>query len=158
MLVDKAVKRWALAKQRADNTSVVTLLLDPPGPPKAQVLVMRFVGYFDEVFFPLQSCRNLQILVSQKQYICSKPIENPEVSLTERESIYSGHSYSRPHSTVITNPASSGVAIFTRYPAAGVNQSPTMIPLTKYPSPVALLNNENFNSNPKYVIFFPQYF
>ena len=37
MLVDKAVKRWALAKQRADNTSVVTLMLDPPGPPKTQV-------------------------------------------------------------------------------------------------------------------------
>lgn len=38
MLVDKAVKMWTITKQRADNTSVVTLMLDPPGPPKAQVL------------------------------------------------------------------------------------------------------------------------
>lgn len=51
MLVDKAVKRWALAKQRADNTSVVTLLLDPPGPPKAQVLIIRFEIHFNSVFY-----------------------------------------------------------------------------------------------------------
>lgn len=37
-LVDKALERWSTTKMRADNTSVVTLLLDPPGPPRAQVL------------------------------------------------------------------------------------------------------------------------
>lgn len=46
MLVDKAVKRWAVAKQRADNTSVVTLMLDPPGPPKAQVFISHFIFEF----------------------------------------------------------------------------------------------------------------
>lgn len=37
-LVDRALERWSTTKMRADNTSVVTLMLDPPGPPRAQVL------------------------------------------------------------------------------------------------------------------------
>uniref|UniRef100_A0A1B6CBN9 PPM-type phosphatase domain-containing protein n=1 Tax=Clastoptera arizonana TaxID=38151 RepID=A0A1B6CBN9_9HEMI len=37
-LIDKALELWEKARQRADNISVVTLMLDPPGPPKAQVL------------------------------------------------------------------------------------------------------------------------
>lgn len=38
-LVDKALEQWLCTKMRADNTSVVTLMLDPPGPPRAQVLM-----------------------------------------------------------------------------------------------------------------------
>ena len=37
-LVDQAVERWKVCKLRADNTSVVVVMLDPPGPPRAQVL------------------------------------------------------------------------------------------------------------------------
>ncbi len=37
-LVDLAIGRWALCGLRADNTSIVTVMLDPPGPPRAQVL------------------------------------------------------------------------------------------------------------------------
>ena len=37
-LVDLAVNRWKECKLRADNTSVVVVMLDPPGPPRAQVL------------------------------------------------------------------------------------------------------------------------
>ena len=37
-LVDRAIERWTLNNLRADNTSVVTVMLDPPGPPRAQVL------------------------------------------------------------------------------------------------------------------------
>ena len=37
-LVDQAVERWRVCKLRADNTSVVVVMLDPPGPPRAQVL------------------------------------------------------------------------------------------------------------------------
>jgi len=37
-LVDQAVDRWRACKLRADNTSVVVVMLDPPGPPRAQVL------------------------------------------------------------------------------------------------------------------------
>nr|CAI5863472.1 unnamed protein product [Callosobruchus analis] len=41
LLVEKAMERWHATKMRADNTSVVTLMLDPPGPPRAQVLIDR---------------------------------------------------------------------------------------------------------------------
>ena len=37
-LVDAAIDRWNSCNLRADNTSVVTVMLDPPGPPRAQVL------------------------------------------------------------------------------------------------------------------------
>ena len=37
-LVDSAIDRWNACNLRADNTSVVTVMLDPPGPPRAQVL------------------------------------------------------------------------------------------------------------------------
>ena len=37
-LVDLAIDRWTSCNLRADNTSVVTVMLDPPGPPRAQVL------------------------------------------------------------------------------------------------------------------------
>ncbi len=37
-LVDKAIEKWTGNNLRADNTSVVTVMLDPPGPPRAQVL------------------------------------------------------------------------------------------------------------------------
>ena len=36
-LVDRALERWMNLNLRADNTSVVTVVIDPPGPPKAQV-------------------------------------------------------------------------------------------------------------------------
>ena len=36
-LVEKALQQWANLKLRADNTSAVTLMLDPPGPPRFQV-------------------------------------------------------------------------------------------------------------------------
>ncbi|XP_050312532.1 protein phosphatase 1D [Anthonomus grandis grandis] len=41
LLVEKALERWHATKMRADNTSAVTLMLDPPGPPRAQVLKDR---------------------------------------------------------------------------------------------------------------------
>lgn len=37
-LVDKALERWSTTRMRADNTSVVIIMLDPPGPPKRDVL------------------------------------------------------------------------------------------------------------------------
>lgn len=41
MLVEHALQRWHTTKMRADNTSAITLMLDPPGPPRAQVLKDR---------------------------------------------------------------------------------------------------------------------
>lgn len=46
-LVERALKLWSTTKMRADNTSVVTLMLDPPGPPRAQVLRNRKKSYPD---------------------------------------------------------------------------------------------------------------
>ncbi|XP_038216108.1 probable protein phosphatase 2C 71 [Zerene cesonia] len=40
-LVDHALEKWSNTRMRADNTSVVTLMLDPPGPPRATVLQSR---------------------------------------------------------------------------------------------------------------------
>ncbi|KAF5284198.1 hypothetical protein FQR65_LT00198 [Abscondita terminalis] len=37
-LVEEALDRWSTTKMRADNTSVITLMLDPPGPPRVEVL------------------------------------------------------------------------------------------------------------------------
>jgi protein phosphatase 1D len=39
-LVEKALQQWSNLKMRADNTSVVTLMLDPPGPPRFQVFCL----------------------------------------------------------------------------------------------------------------------
>lgn len=51
-LVEKALDRWCNTKMRADNTSVITLMLDPRGPPRAQVLLNKKNSY---------SSRGLQI-------------------------------------------------------------------------------------------------
>ncbi|KZC07213.1 PREDICTED: protein phosphatase 1D [Dufourea novaeangliae] len=40
-LVDRALERWSLKRLRADNTSVVTLMLDPPGPSRSEVLLSQ---------------------------------------------------------------------------------------------------------------------
>ncbi|XP_078044193.1 protein phosphatase 2C [Augochlora pura] len=40
-LVDKALERWSQKRLRADNTSVVTLMLDPPGPSRSEVLLSQ---------------------------------------------------------------------------------------------------------------------
>ncbi|XP_043289773.1 flocculation protein FLO11 [Venturia canescens] len=40
-LVDTALERWFSTRLRADNTSVVTLMLDPPGPSRSEVLMSR---------------------------------------------------------------------------------------------------------------------
>lgn len=37
-LVDKALEQWSTTRMRADNTSVVIIMIDPPGPPKRDVL------------------------------------------------------------------------------------------------------------------------
>lgn len=37
-LVDRALERWSTSRMRADNTSVCVIMLDPPGPPKRDVL------------------------------------------------------------------------------------------------------------------------
>lgn len=55
MLVEKALERWHSTKMRADNTSVVTLMLDPPGPPHVQVLRNRKKNITETIADPLTS-------------------------------------------------------------------------------------------------------
>ncbi|GFQ99978.1 protein phosphatase 1D [Trichonephila clavata] len=43
LLVDAALRHWFDLGMRADNTSVVTVMLDPPGPPKSEVLLRQRV-------------------------------------------------------------------------------------------------------------------
>ncbi|XP_058806761.1 uncharacterized protein LOC131673081 isoform X2 [Phymastichus coffea] len=40
-LVDRALDRWLSTRLRADNTSVVTLMLDPPGPTHSEILLSQ---------------------------------------------------------------------------------------------------------------------
>ena len=68
--MDIALDRWKSFKLRADNTSIVTVMLDPPGPPRAQVL-RRLYG--------VQSPKNIGRLTSitdnDPEHI-SKPIQD----------------------------------------------------------------------------------
>lgn len=38
-LVDRALDRWVHHSLRADNTSVVCVVVDPPGPPKVNIYI-----------------------------------------------------------------------------------------------------------------------
>ncbi|XP_017878356.1 uncharacterized protein LOC108623955 isoform X2 [Ceratina calcarata] len=40
-LVDRALEKWSSKRLRADNTSVVTLMLDPPGPSRSEILLSQ---------------------------------------------------------------------------------------------------------------------
>lgn len=40
-LVDRALEKWSSKRLRADNTSVVTLMLDPPGPSRSEVYIIK---------------------------------------------------------------------------------------------------------------------
>lgn len=68
-LVDKALERWSTRKMRADNTSVVIIMLDPPGPPKRDVLKSSApsysMDYLDE-----------DIVNQQSQALEIEPIQN----------------------------------------------------------------------------------
>lgn len=46
-LVEEALERWSNTKMRADNTTVITIMLDPPGPPRAEVLKNKKKNYSD---------------------------------------------------------------------------------------------------------------
>ncbi len=62
-LVDKAIDKWNGNNLRADNTSVVTVMLDPPGPPRAQVNLIAF-----SVCLKLQKTFDLfQVLKRQRE-------------------------------------------------------------------------------------------
>ncbi|XP_042905523.2 protein phosphatase 1D isoform X2 [Parasteatoda tepidariorum] len=63
LLVDTALNHWFELGMRADNTSVVTVMLDPPGPPKSEVLlrqrVMKRLRPRDELLEESSDAKNL---------------------------------------------------------------------------------------------------
>ncbi|XP_058061960.1 uncharacterized protein LOC131212203 [Anopheles bellator] len=54
LLVNEALQRWSRINMKADNTSVVIIMLDPPGPPKRDVLrsVKNTIPYVTEYHRP----------------------------------------------------------------------------------------------------------
>lgn len=68
-LVERALDRWSSTRMRADNTSVVTLMLDPPGPPRSQVI------------------RNAQKILSEQEPQQSLPYMEPEQSFRQNSSM-----------------------------------------------------------------------
>ncbi|XP_066583998.1 protein phosphatase 1D [Prorops nasuta] len=72
-LVDKALHRWSCARLRADNTSVVTLMLDPPGPSRSEVLLSQ----------------------KKERMESPKSVVNPELSPIAKE-----HNYMEKHATL----------------------------------------------------------
>jgi hypothetical protein len=131
-LVDRALERWSATRLRADNTSVVTLMLDPPGPPRAQVRYQSMVSVSLRAVSDLTGTYitfwYLQVLLSQKQQQSDVPYPqwtphtvttsssqhskkaDPDVSPEQ-----SGSSCSKDMQNY---DPTGGVAIFTRYPVA----------------------------------------
>lgn len=69
-LVDKALEVWASSKFRADNTSVVIIMLDPPGPPRRDVLRSYSTSPYPE-YLP-----NLMQPVENQVTVKPEPAEN----------------------------------------------------------------------------------
>lgn len=69
-LVDKALERWSTRKMRADNTSVVIVMLDPPGPPKRDVLKSSAPNY------SMDYLEEEDIINQQSQALEIEPIQN----------------------------------------------------------------------------------
>ncbi|XP_023704224.1 uncharacterized protein LOC111862788 isoform X2 [Cryptotermes secundus] len=107
-LVDRALDRWSATRLRADNTSVVTLMLDPPGPPRAQVLLSQKQQQLEQLAdMPLPQWEPHTPIASPCQP--NKKVE-PNIS-----ALQSGSSCSKD---IQNYDPTGGVAIFTRYPVA----------------------------------------
>ncbi len=65
-LVDRAIENWNGNNLRADNTSVVTVMLDPPGPPRAQVSC-HFSHSPNNSFIHIAHDSFLQVLKRQRE-------------------------------------------------------------------------------------------
>ncbi|CAH0549544.1 unnamed protein product [Brassicogethes aeneus] len=81
LLVEKALQRWHTTKMRADNTSVITLMLDPPGPPRAQVLKDRRQKNAQNLAGPEYPDRGLKIVTryeNETREDCRECLTNSE--------------------------------------------------------------------------------
>ena len=74
-LVDNALDRWNLCRLRADNTTVVTAMLDPPGPTRGQVLrMMHGVASTEDA----KALNEQQQQANQPPALPPKPVSKPE--------------------------------------------------------------------------------
>ncbi|XP_046386447.1 probable protein phosphatase 2C 20 isoform X2 [Ischnura elegans] len=112
-LVDTALEKWNSSKLIADNTSVVTLMLDPPGPPRAQVLRKQQVSQSHSLSEP--SVHGVEPVTSSPSDIqnTSQMDESPRTSSARASPSEEHTSDSGYNGTSSTG----GVVIFTRYPS-----------------------------------------
>ncbi|CAG9861227.1 unnamed protein product [Phyllotreta striolata] len=83
LLVEKALERWHSTKMRADNTSVVTLMLDPPGPPRAQVLKDRKKNLPERGLKIMTRFDNEPSQDTDSSNCDTSPRENPDETLSQ---------------------------------------------------------------------------
>ena len=69
-LVDHAINKWHTQSLRPDNTSVVTVMLDPPGPPRAQVLKRQRET--------LASSGSMALVTNQEEPTSAQPAPSPK--------------------------------------------------------------------------------
>ena len=84
-MVDIALDRWKSFKLRADNTSIVTVMLDPPGPPRAQVLKRIYSVQTPKVHKELKSGNEQVEKEKAVPVIGAKQNQNEESSLDDIE-------------------------------------------------------------------------
>ena len=100
-LVDCAINKWNCNHLRADNTSVVTVMLDPPGPPRAQVLKRQ-----RELLASSGTAERGSMALVTNQ-------EEPEQQ--QQQKAASTSTSSSPASKTVTSP---GLSIISRFPNA----------------------------------------
>lgn len=99
-LVDKALERWSTKKMRADNTSVVIIMFDPPGPAKRDILKSS----------PSHS-QMLGYLASEED---SQPSQHLEIEPVQNFAVYDHSTNELMDSDGLPLPTS-GATVLTRY-------------------------------------------
>lgn len=103
LLVNEALERWSRSNMKADNTSVVIIMLDPPGPPKRDVLrsmraSIQHVEYQSSNTHPMQNMN-----VTLFDHTTRELIDLSQVSCQEAPPISQGdvqhQSYLEPHAS-----------------------------------------------------------
>lgn len=67
-LVDRALQRWNMTRMRADNTSVVIIMLDPPGPYRRNEMRSTSESSYDMEYLP-NGCSNLLPPIEEQKTI-----------------------------------------------------------------------------------------
>lgn len=137
-LVDKALERWSTKKMRADNTSVVIIMLDPPGPPKREVLKSNLSQPYS-----MDYLSNWEQTDNEQEELEAKPNEN--------FTMYDHSTNEHIDLDGIPLPTN-GLAIMTRYENAGTSD---IVP-DKHQSYVNIAENANNSSDVLYMSSFAE--